>query len=77
MPSKPRRRLRVTSGGSGPRLSRQVDPSQRTPPAARMASGSGHEPPPALQKRLGDLRLKDQTCSPDRARPSNQAVGDS
>jgi hypothetical protein len=31
---------RVTSGGLGP-LRRQVDPSQRTPPAARMASGSG------------------------------------
>jgi hypothetical protein len=33
--------LRVTSGGSGPTLRRQVDLRQRTPPAARVASGSG------------------------------------
>jgi hypothetical protein len=30
----------VTSGGLGPTLRRQVDPRQRTPPAARVASGS-------------------------------------
>jgi len=40
----------VTSGGLAPTLRRQVDPRQRTPPAARVASGSGHEPPLALQK---------------------------
>jgi hypothetical protein len=37
----------VTSGGLGPTLRRQVDPRQRTPPAARVASGSGHNRPPA------------------------------
>jgi hypothetical protein len=30
------------SGDLGPTLQRQVDPRQRTPPAARGASGSGH-----------------------------------
>src|ERR1700722_6531800 len=48
-----RRRQRGTSGGLGPTLRRQVDPRQRTPPAARVASDSGHKQPPALQKRLG------------------------
>jgi hypothetical protein len=33
----------VTSGGLGPTLRRQVDPRQRTPLAARVASGSGQE----------------------------------
>jgi hypothetical protein len=32
---------RVTSGGLGPTVRRQVDPKQRTLPAARVASGPG------------------------------------
>ncbi len=35
----------VTSGGLGPTLRREVDPRHRTPPAARVASGSGHKRP--------------------------------
>src|ERR1700674_1759234 len=35
---------RVTSGGLGPMLRRQVGPRQRTSPAARVAARSGHEP---------------------------------
>ena len=50
--------LRVTSGGLGPTLRRQVDPRQRTPPAARVASGSGQNPPPALQKKIVDGALR-------------------
>jgi CubicO group peptidase (beta-lactamase class C family) len=38
----------VTSRGLGLTLRRQVDPRQRTPPAARMASGSGQNLPLAL-----------------------------
>ena len=33
-------------------LRRQVDPRQRTSPAARVASASGHKRPPALQKKV-------------------------
>jgi hypothetical protein len=40
----------VTSGELGPTLRRQLDPRQRTPPAARVVSGSGQDLPPALQK---------------------------
>jgi hypothetical protein len=32
----------------GPTLRRQVHSRQRTPPAARVASGSGHNRPPTL-----------------------------
>jgi hypothetical protein len=41
--------LWVTSGGLGPTLRRQVDPGQRTPPAAEVASGSGHFEPPRFE----------------------------
>jgi hypothetical protein len=45
----------VDGSSGGPMLRRQVDPRQRTPPAARVASGSGHEPPLALQKRSQEV----------------------
>jgi hypothetical protein len=38
---------------TGPTLCRQVDPRQRTPSAARVASGSGQFLPPALQNEVG------------------------
>jgi hypothetical protein len=41
----------VTSGGLAPTHWRQVDPRQRTLGAARVASGSGQEQPPALRKK--------------------------
>jgi hypothetical protein len=42
-----------TSGGLGPTFRRQVEPRQRTPPAATVASGSGqNRPPSALPRAL-------------------------
>jgi hypothetical protein len=65
-------RLGVTSGGLGPTLRRQVDPRQRTPPAARVASGSGHKPPHALQKKVAGswppARCNPFPCDPERDR---------
>jgi hypothetical protein len=42
----------VTSGGLRPTLRRRVDPRQRTPPATKMASGSGQNRPLAPQQVL-------------------------
>ena len=52
-----RTRRWVTSGELGPTLRRQVDHRQRTPPAARVASGSGKSQPPAPFERTG-IRCK-------------------
>ena len=53
----------VTSGGLRQTLRRQVDPRQRTRPAARITSGPGHFLPPALQKdRLAGRGLSVSNC---------------
>jgi hypothetical protein len=46
---------RVTSGGLGPTLRRRVDPRQRTPSAARVASGPGQTCRPRCKKGRGKL----------------------
>jgi hypothetical protein len=44
---------RGTSGGLGPMLRRQVDPRQRTPPAACVASGQPLRPMAAIPPKAG------------------------
>jgi hypothetical protein len=61
----------VTSGGLGPTLQRQVDPRQRTPPTATVASGPGQRTNPLAREgaargseRVAGIALSSATTAP-------------